>query len=412
MTLNNLERWRFYTKNLFTTENYITFGWLFTVTAALQRRVWYGDIEGQPTFCNLYGVLAGPPAVGKGMVLSEITKFLSHHTAVRGHENDENLSEFDAKKPPTPIFPKAPEDVTYQAFTQDLSETVQRVRYPKPNGSKGLYSHSSMYFCLEELESLFKKGDNDERLHKFLLTAWDCKDARYKTKHQGDFEVRNPCVSIVAGTTPSSLGKLFAKGILTDGFMSRTLLMFENRSNRTTFELEQPDDEMKSAKSEILIHLKALSKLFGPILKGPGVKEYLQDWFDTKFLPGRAKIPAKLETYYERKPIQILKLAAAFWFTDNTDMTIQLPAFEAAIDFLELIEPNMIRGMRVIGKNELSKDSQDVLRYITLHDECSMVELLTEFNADLKLLELREIIDELLFTGKIVEVNGKYTSKE
>ena len=416
MTNGLFDKWKNYTKYLFTTDTYIEFGWLFIITTALQRRVWFGDIEsGQPLFCNLYGTLVGPPAVGKGMILSIVKDFLTHHKVINGYEyNPAAASDYERVKNARLLFPKGPEDITYQAFTKDLSETILKHRYVDAATKKQkIYVHSSMFFILEELESLFKRGDNDDRLHKFLLQTWDCKDVRYKTKHEGDNEIHNPCVSILAGVQPDRLARLFQKDILTDGFISRTILVFETASNRREFFLRQPDSQMRQDREDILKHLFELSKLYGEIKIQPEALEFLQNWFETDYAKNREKVPGKLESYYDRKPAHIQKLAAGYWFTDNLSLEMPVEPFKRAIDFLDKIEKNMYLGIAALGgRNELNKLSRDILNYIAKQrDGASIVDLLVQFNADVNLQELQEILNELLFIGKIQNRGEKYYVK-
>lgn len=408
---DNFERWKNYTKYLPTTETYVEFGWLFIVSSALQRRVWFGDENGQPLYPNLYGCFVGSAAVGKGVILGEVNRFLTHHKRIKGYEGrEEQASDVEKIKKRSSLYNVGPQDVTYQAYTQALSEGTDHFRH-EVQGKKRLYAHTSMVFILEELETLFKKGDNDERLHKMLLTAFDCKDFQYKTKHQGDFEIHNPCVGILAGVTPDSLGKLFAKGILNDGFVSRTLLLFENEGRDRSFFLRQPDDSMYKDREILLEQVLKLSKVFGPLTVPNDVVSFLEHWHETEHKKAIKLSSQRMLTYMNRKQVQILKLAAAYHFSDSTSLTLTLPSFQKALAFLAKIEPKLSFGLSSTGRNELERSAKEVLRYIESRPTGSIVELFIEFKAELTLAELTVILEQLEFLGKISREGNNYQLK-
>ena len=75
---SNLERWRYYCSTIISPESYIDWGFYYAISAALQRRVWRGQIDGRPLFNNLYTIFTADPGVGKGLVITEINKLLRY----------------------------------------------------------------------------------------------------------------------------------------------------------------------------------------------------------------------------------------------------------------------------------------------------------------------------------------------
>jgi len=403
--LTNLQKWQYYNENLFSPETYITVGWLYLISSALQRRVWYGDLKGQPLFPNLFIILVGPPAVGKGLVLGECTKLLKHHTYIQG------TTSYDEVANKKQLFPMGPNDITYEKLCDELSLATARLTY-KDNDKEKIYTHASMSFVLEELESLFKKRDNTS-LTKFFLQTYDCKDYDYKTKHQGENCIKHPCTNILAGCVPDTIVELAKMKIFNDGFVSRTIFIYENKPRLQTFFLKQPDENQFKAQAELLDHIKLLSKLHGNLTLEDGVESYLENWFKTIHAKQEASAHPRMQTYYGRKRVHIMKLAACYHFSeDTTSMVITLEDFKKAIKLLEELETNMSIGFTAAGRNTLNLIYTQILRFIKSHhnDYVSKNEIFINFFSDLTLDELDRILLELCFMGKLRQKEDKFAA--
>src|SRR5574343_1887638 len=164
--MTNYERWRILTSSLTSPESWIDFAFYFTISAALQRRVWfYGAGEdGSELFPNMYICLVGPPGLGKGIVLTPITRLLS---ALKYEKGTPIKTSAGYEKPLR--FPVSPDGITFEELLEDIANNTRRL--PKPDGS--IYVHSSYAFILEELDSIYKKKTHD--IAGFLKNAYDCK---------------------------------------------------------------------------------------------------------------------------------------------------------------------------------------------------------------------------------------------
>lgn len=387
--MTNFERWQIYTKNFTSPDSWITFGFYFMIGAALQRRVWfYGEGEdGMELFCNPYIVFVGPPASGKGLVLGTVANFLRHHKYEKAGVITTNVG-----KEYPPLFPLGGDSITFEELLRDIGASTRRIATGGPKDP--IYVHTSYAFCLEELSSLFKRKTED--VVKFLQNAYDCKQYEYRTKHQGKDLLRKLCVSFLAGTQVSFLKEASEAKIFGQGFASRTLFLFEKDERFHRFHISQFDDEQKTAKAELLDWLKKLSCLYGEIKYDAETYGFLEAWLTEKLIPARARAAGtKLEDYFGRKKVMMLKLAAAIHFADNLSLTIPIQTFMQAIEMLDSVEEQMIEGFGVAGKNDLHYRSREIMLFIKKNRRVTMRDLIREFIADSSIREIEECLIEL-----------------
>lgn len=116
--MTNHERWMAYTSGLASPENYIQWGIIYVIAAALQRRVWCPP-EHRRVYPNIYVTLVGKPGIGKGQVIRPVAELLSAHKLQ------------DVKQP---IIGSTPEE---QQLAQMMQEaTIQAANKEQNSGSK------------------------------------------------------------------------------------------------------------------------------------------------------------------------------------------------------------------------------------------------------------------------------------
>lgn len=401
--MTNLERFQFWTRHLFSPQSFIDFGWYYCVGAALQRRVWFGNIAGDPLFPNPYIILTGDAGVGKGLVLGKVSELMRHHTYATENPVDQVVNRKF-------LFPPGPDDVTYEKLCEKLSKSTQLFRHVNGEGKKSVYAHASMCFVLEELKSLFKKR-HDDALNTLLLKTYDCKDHDYETKHQGDSLIRKPCLALLGGCTPDFLPKGIAQGILEDGTVSRMIFIYEWEPRLTHFFLGQPGEPEQKARDELLNYIKILSGLYGEVKLASDVEAFLENWFSTEWKAKMRRCHPKMRTYFARSRVHVLKLAMAIHFSEHLDFTLTTEDCQKALDLLSSIEPKMTLLMSSAGRNENHKITKEVLGYITSGSGASLAELLIQYQTELDLDGLRSILEDLRIMGKIIEQEGVYKAK-
>lgn len=412
--MTNQERWNLYNKDIVSPENYIQWGWISLIAASLQRRVWLSASH-LPCYANMYIILVGKPATGKGLVLRSVETHLKYwkrekmtvdkdgkteqQVAVEQATFDKDTEaarEADAhglsKKAVvenTLLIPVAPDATTYEALVGAVSRAYRRVNFKRPDGSPGIYGHSSLTFCLPELASLMRKKTEDTI--NYLLGIYDSPDDyEYDTRTRGREKVRRGCINILAGTTPGFVKSTFESRLIDEGWTSRTFYIFAHRPRFYKFTPDALTQEQLDCSMGILLHIRKLSQLYGEVKISKETKDFLQFWWENSNDP---KIPrpnksTKMEPYYGRKNLHVMKVAMALHFGESLKMEIPISTFERAIKILDREERTMHLALALEGDHPVAKAATRVLTFLE-SGEKNWVDLYIELapHADKETLE-------------------------
>ena len=437
--MTNYEKWLKYTEGFVSPSSYIEFGFYYMVSAALQRRVWLGPIH-SPIYPNVYVILVGEPSVGKGLIVKQVAHVLKYHKLMPPDQNknvevlhaddkaimtelvkddyekaQKALAGMDGKhkdfeKPL--LIPVASDATTYEALVRSLSRSLRHINYKKfdeklNKETLGVYAHSSLCFCLEEISSLFRKRTEDT-VH-FLLQTYDCGDYEYDTKTQGKDRVRKCCLNFFGGTTPAFMQECFEDALLTEGFSSRTFFIFASSNRKTQFFVPPLTPEQEACRTSIIEHVEKLSRLYGPVILSPDTEQWLEDWWK-KAQVERPNLSPKLNPYYGRKNLHVAKLGMAIHFAESTSMEIGRESFEKAIEILGREERNMHYALGFEKSNPLAVPSRKVVKYLEQCGRKTFKDLLAEFWDILpnRKSDMEEIIEHLLAMNKIKRVSDKH----
>lgn len=391
MPQSNFDRWQLYCRDLGSPQSFIDAGYYYMIGASLQRRIWLAP-EHEPLYPNQYVVLCGPASIGKGRVIKRVHKFLTFLKKKKYEEKkeDEDTDEVEiilksAKKQKTfepNLIPIAADATTWQALVDAFVDSYDCfTRGKKPDGKIDRYHHSSLCFCLEEMSSLFKKQTED--LANFFLKAYDCGDYTYDTRKNIRDRIRYMCLNLFAGTTPKFMQDVFSNGILDDGFSSRTWFIYADKARFWKANTPELDIDQRIAEKELLIHIKQLTTLCGPVELSKQALEFLDDWYP-KFMTSKIQpvnTSVKLKDFYGRKNVHIRKLAMAMHFGehDNLRSKISLETILLAKKkFEEEWEKDMHLALQIKSINPLAVAGQKLMIFLKSKGKADLVQIWNE----------------------------------
>jgi len=407
--MTNFDRWKLWNRDSFSPDIFIEWSWLTMISSALQRRVWY-DNNSYPQFPNMFVLFCGPPGCGKGLQLDQISAFLRHHkrpgeynrlelaTMKACGKTDDQINEL--------VFPFAADSTTFESLTQEMVAATKLFKIP--GGKEGeSYPHASLIFLLDEFTSIFKKHSEDTVT--FLLSAWNCKDYLRRTKNKGTDPIRNQCMNLIAGTTPTELMKIQRNEIIGTGFSARLLIVYAECTKDRDIKIPEPDDAQKAAREEILDWLKVLSNVYGVVRYSAEAEEYLRAWWkDLKRV--RVNTHHKLDEYYVRKIDHTHKVIMAMHYSDpGFKELVPVETIKRAIALLERTEKSMHVALQGGGRNPLSPVAKSMCTYINNHPGVGLQELMIQYMDDANMDELNEIINLLQAQGLIIKDHGNQT---
>lgn len=346
--MTNEEKFCWYLHDLPSPRHFLQWNYRFAVSSILARKVWFGNDA--PIFPNLYLIFVGPPSVGKSLPASMTKQLLESCKEVRvipGTEKTETRQ----------IINFSPDSLTVERLIESLASCVESIKISE--NPKKFYVHSSMTFSItEELTNLFKTKQED--LVDFLVAGWNCGGFKRETKSGDRFNIQQMCINFLGCTTVDRLAKCVNSDLVSQGFTSRTLFLYGDKPYHRVSEIKASADQ-RQALDEVKKHWKELNKLVGQIHLTPEAKEWLDLWIKSK-MDSHINKDKKLEDYYGRKYHHLIKCAINAHFRDSLSLKIEVEDLEEADKDLALIEVDMHKSLRSLGRNPIHTLAEDIKR--------------------------------------------------
>lgn len=430
-------------KEITSPDSYINMGFYFMIGAALGRRVWLGSSE-RPIFPNMYIILVGEPGIGKGLVIRPVDDILRSHRIGGARKppkhdlSEEQLNAINKQveevsnkvedllnrmnksgnehsyskrtKGDELLFPIAAQATTFEALVQAHGACIRGINVAKCAWApSGIYFHNSLVFLLEELSSLFRK--KSESLVNYLIVAYDCGNYEYTTVHRGTDIVKRMCLNLFGGTQPDFLQETFADKLLTQGYASRTLFVFEHSNRFEKFLFDEPTAEQTQAKRDLIDWTGELGKLFGSVSFSPEAHNLLTDYFENKIIEAKHKAHPSLKPYFARKKVHACKLAMAIHFGETMSMELSLYDCERALDLLSTIENKMHHALTLSSKNPVATLAKNIHVYLLQNGPSTMMSIYQAFFDTVRQIrDLEEALHYLLATKEVItEIRDKKT---
>jgi len=415
------EDWCLYTKDVQSPQPFVDAAFYFMIGAALQRRVWFGDLDFHAVFPNQYIAFIGPASAGKSLITTPMKDLLEIPADIKSPENDlaADLLGEDAESTRggsrQPLIYIAPNSTTFEQFTMETSKVAYLHRYVDEQNRRKAYHHSSLVFILDELTSIFKK--NAEQLSDFLLEAYNGgKKYVRKLKHSDTDFCTNMCISLLGNTTLGKFQSLQNQDILSDGFMARTIIVYGIEKRFHLYSIPPLSEEQKAAKARLQSYIRELNKLYGPVILNDEAKEYIHHHFELYPSSVHTNKHPMLDEYYGRKNLHHQKILFAVHFARTTDMIITREDTEEATAHLARLEKDMHIPFVGMGRNESAKISEDIWRYIKTTQGTTKKSIFVRFYQALKTPdELRRVLDDLVTMDriKLIRIEGveQYVAK-
>lgn len=391
--MTNFKRWQFYLQDFESPQLFVDWSFYYMIGAALERRVWWGDHPMQ-VFPNPFVIFIGPPGSGKSMPGDVVKDCFS------------SIDEVDKKTGYTKqVIKRGPNSITLARLTEWLHENYTTISVPlrsdqSPTEKPDVYTYSSIAFIASgEIGNLFKKDDKD--LIRFFNEGWDCKDFTKETKGCGHDNIRNMCVSLLGCGTPNWMRDAVNSSLLNEGLSARAIFVsagLEDRRKLTTY--YKFSDEQKREYQIIKEHIKFLSGIIGEVDLPKSTIDWFTDWYERRNV--RINSDRKLDDYYGRKKVHLMKMAMILHFADSQDMTIRVEDMERALDLLNITELNMSRALSGVGTNKIAKLAAMIEIAMRSKKEEYEDQIVCEFFDDGSEIDIKLAVDFLCNTNKLV----------
>jgi hypothetical protein len=304
---------------------------MVALSAIISRRVGFrlGYFDIHP---NLYVVLVGTPGTKKTTAMSTPKDLIRELGDI----------------------PFSAECITKQALCREMSQDCSKT-YTNESGEVVPYTPYAIFAT--ELSHFLGMGTAKEMVD-FLTTIYDERFYQTKTKNKGNDLIVGPYITMLACTTPDWIRGWMKEDVITGGFSRRALFVYYNGPRER---IPEPTitNEMQAAYQRCFEWGQKLLKVSGEFQMTPAAREYYCDWYR------KLEIPQDFTAgYFESKHVQMLKSAMLIALSESTDLILDIPHIQLALEQLALVETNMRKVFEGVGRNEINAIASKILEIL------------------------------------------------
>tara|TARA_R110000868_G_scaffold81743_1_gene231157 strand:+ start:9020 stop:10252 length:1233 start_codon:yes stop_codon:yes gene_type:complete len=373
---------------------------LVALSSIVSSRVWL-DLGLFTIRPNLYVILTGEPGVKKTTAMSIAKRLL--------RELGDQV-------------PLSAECQTKEALVQSMGEsqklcTVEKDQVPahfKPiDDDNSKFQYTPMSVFVTEL-SQFVGSSNAGHMLDFLTTIYDEEMFVNATKGKGVDTLPMPYLTLLGCTVPAWITSKLKDDVISGGFSRRAIFVYEQRAEDATgkplrIALPSVNKEMEDAWERVVAKAKRLLHLKGPYAWGTRAKEFYVTWYETLKEPE----DPLLSGWFNSVHVQMLKIAmlisASEWETGVP--TLDIVHMKTSIKLLDLIEKNIPKVFKGVGRNELFGIGNKLLEILESTQDGLVSErfVKTQLFREADISEIAKIIGHLVATRQIKRVMAKTT---
>jgi len=344
-----------------------------TIAAALERNVVLDRVYFK-VYPNMYIVLVGPPGkVGKNTAINMGSGLLA---------NLDDAPRFFAEK------------ITPERILDFMSGGMRRI------GENRIKFVSAAYACAPELNVFLGKSQDGDTL-KLLTDLYDCKEGtwRYETKSSGVAELENPCLNMLAGSTPKWLRTSIPIEIVGGGFISRTIFVYQDTPRRpVAFPEDEVPDNYEDMQRRLLNDLNHIRELEGVFKFTDSGKQWYGEFYEEFYYTSHETHDTD---FYARWPTQLLKLGMIVSIAERDDLTLTDHDLRRARAMLDAVSGHMKGVSELMSSADSEISTTKILGFIRRRSTITHRELSQYSSKYCKSDELNRIIQTLIDAGEI-----------
>jgi len=280
------------------------------------------------------------------------------------------------------------DSTTRERLIQDLSQSFKD-------------GHSSMSAFSSEFASLLTSSGQDMII--FLTDIYDSPaEWSHRTKMGGTNKIVAPCLNLLGATTPDWMARAMPLDTIGIGLTSRTLFVYEDEPR-----IKDPFPVLSKEQQElfhILVQdLGQISMINGQFTLDQTAKDFYTEWYREHLSKPNITGDPRLDGYYARKHIHIIKIAMLVSASYKNDIVLVKSDIEVAMEILKYTESQMAKAFSAVGKNPLNVDIDDTLAAIMSEPKgLTFGQLLGLFKHSVRKDEMSEVIDTLIAIGHVI----------
>ncbi len=356
-----------------------------SIAAALQRKVRVELGLSLTFYPNLYIVLVGPSATGKGTAM----KFASD------------------------IIEKIP-TIRLSAQATSLQALIRRMKETNLTDINTITGDQTYHSSLTIFSTEFTVflGYHNQELIAALCEWYDCHNRWvYETIARKKEEVVGVWVNLFAGTTPDAIQASLPIESIGGGLTSRIIFVVEER--RAKLVIVPTITERQIQLQQMLVYdLEAINRMSGVMSYTEGFLKLYTDWclYAENHRPFYDK---KFDGYCGRRRKHLITLSMVCCASRGDEMIMTSEDIDRAITLLTEVELKMGKVFKGMGRSAISDLISDAVTYVanSQFPDIPLFQFAKYFEGDMDKLEMERVIMtlEAMNTIKIVKAPGGTT---
>lgn len=268
--------------------------------------------------------------------------------------------------------------------------------------------HSSMTAYSSEFASLLTSSGMD--MVVFLTDIFDSpSEWSHKTKIGGTNSIKAPYLNMIGATTPDWISKAMPLDTVGIGLTSRIIFVYQD-TPRIRPAFPTLSAEQRELRTLLVQDLTAMSTLSGEYVLDRTAIDFYEEWYQGRIQNPNPTNDPRLNGYFERKPMHLLKLAMLLAASYRDEMIITLQDVKEATAMFDEVEGRMTKVFANVGKNPLTVDYDEILGTIILaQDGISFGRICEIHRHSVRKDELNEVLETLVAMNKVMLTrDGKY----
>ena len=346
------------------------------IGSVLRRHVWVerGTFR---LFPNMFTVLIGRPGIGKGSALHPSIDIL----------NKSKAANFMTGR------------ITIEWVLEKLSKGFAGpVISASGNGQMTIGVESSVLLFSPEFNVFVSASQHSL---KILTDLWDSKEGiwDYGTRQHGEYMVRDPCVSMLAGCTPDALVELIPSQAIGGGFTRRVNFVYaKDNSILIPWPGESP------ASPELISDLRQIMLLHGEFRWEPSARALFENYYRRTRGADKQAIKDEATANYETSMyVHAIKLAMILSASRGDDLIIRTRDWTEAAQRINDCSETIKKVFRSAGSSDLAFAMGKVLNFIEARGFASRQDILQYNWQDITTVDLEVLIATLIGADAIEE---------
>lgn len=215
----------------------------------------------------------------------------------------------------------------------------------------------------DELTTLVDRNAVKSGLTNVMTNLYDCDDFEYRTRGRGIEHIRNPCLSILGGTTVYWIKEALSVSAITGGFTARIIFVYLPSRDKNVAWPKLSQVNIKRA-DNIIHDMNEIAKLRGPFSLNDEAMDIFEKEYET-FNSSSDLIHNPLTSgYASKRHVNLLKVSMTMSASRSDDREVDKGDINVAIKALRSIEVNLSRVMRAISMTEVGDLCEFVINIV------------------------------------------------